>query len=283
MAKLSTKTDARPSYQFYPDDWLGDQALKLCSLTSRGLWQDMNCIMFNSPKRGYLLKPNGSKYEAKDLARVTGASEQEVSTCLAELTSNEVCSTTSDGVIYCRRMVRDQAVRDARAEAGRKGGLFRPGSKSEANGEANTKQTPRTPSSSPSPSPSPDSERNSEGDGAKTRDPTPTPLPVRKRTKTPEGARQTAVQMIRAMAAERDVPWPVILERAGGGPPWKPATVTALKAWLKPLPRYTDAELDQRRRSRRAKEAGTSSGPRAGPRQIGFVIGDLCKSEEASP
>ena len=42
MGKMrrSNKPDARPSFQFYPDDWLADAGLRMGSFAARGLWID---------------------------------------------------------------------------------------------------------------------------------------------------------------------------------------------------------------------------------------------------
>ena len=44
----------RPSFQFYPSDWLRDTALRSCSMGARGLWMDMICYMHEGNPYGYL-------------------------------------------------------------------------------------------------------------------------------------------------------------------------------------------------------------------------------------
>ena len=117
----------RPAYQFYPGDWLNDTGLRACSLAARGLWIDMNCIMHQGHPYGYLT------WSAKDrdedvlrpipdgvLARIVGSREEEVVPLLAELEDAGVFSRTADGVIYSRRMVRDENARESRAAGGYK-------------------------------------------------------------------------------------------------------------------------------------------------------------------
>lgn len=82
----------------------------------------------------------------------------------------------------------------------------------------------------------------------------------------PAPPRQHPEAMIRDMALTRDVPWDQVLERAGGPPPWAAHTVTELRAWLQPLPRFTEAQLDQRRASRRQRD-----GPPGQPVHVGEV------------
>ena len=44
----------RPSFQFYPSDWLRDTALRSCSTGARGLWMDMICFMHEGSPYGHL-------------------------------------------------------------------------------------------------------------------------------------------------------------------------------------------------------------------------------------
>jgi len=82
----------------------------------------------------------------------------------------------------------------------------------------------------------------------------------------PAPPRQHPEAMIRDMALPRDVPWDLVLEHAGGPPPWAAHTVTELRAWLQPQPRFTEAQLDQRRASRRQRD-----GPPGQPVHVGEV------------
>lgn len=110
-----------PAFQFYPGDWLKDPAVRSVSLAARGLWIDMLCLMHESPRRGYLQHANGKPVTAEQLARMTGCSTDEVSRLLQELENAGVFSCTEHGVIYSRRMIRDEHIRQVRREAGKKG------------------------------------------------------------------------------------------------------------------------------------------------------------------
>ncbi len=111
-----------PWLQFYPNDWLADPAVRSCSVAARGLWMDMLSLMHLSARRGYLLAATGTPLTPEQLARLTGCSAEEVSRLLAELRTSGVFSCTDDGVIFSRRMVRDESKREKCADAGRKGG-----------------------------------------------------------------------------------------------------------------------------------------------------------------
>lgn len=116
------KTDKRPSLQFYPGDWKKDPAVTCLSLQSKGLWLEMLLLMFESPERGYLKHASGNPIGDEQLARMVGASVQEVRKCLAEMKLAGTYSVSDDGIIFCRRMVRDEQIAKIRRDAGKLGG-----------------------------------------------------------------------------------------------------------------------------------------------------------------
>ena len=130
MSKRQIKSDARrPSYQFYPHDWLSDIGLQSCSLAAQGLWIRMNCYMHQGHPYGYLtfapkdgdkdiLTPILRPMQPAVLARMVGADLATVSELLQELEDAGVFSRTPENVIFSRRMVRDEEVRQARANGG---------------------------------------------------------------------------------------------------------------------------------------------------------------------
>ena len=111
----------RPSFQFYPSDWLRDTALRTCSVGARGLWMDMICYMHEGTPYGHL-KVGEKVILASNLAVMVGATLSEVEGWLDELRTARVFDTTEDGTIYSRRMIRDETIRNLRAEGGKKGG-----------------------------------------------------------------------------------------------------------------------------------------------------------------
>lgn len=111
----------RPSFQMYPGDWRRDTGLMSCSLTARGLWHEMMMLMHDGEPYGHL-KVGSKVILPPNLARMVGATLEEVESCLAELEEADVFSRLGDGTIYCRRMVRDEKVRQARAAGGKLGG-----------------------------------------------------------------------------------------------------------------------------------------------------------------
>jgi hypothetical protein len=153
----------RPSFQFYPDSWLSAPELRRCSAATRGIWIDLVSLMHSGEPYGHLTT-GAAPFTVQEIARVTGESVGKVKAAVAELERNGVCSRTDGGVLFCRRMVRDEEVRETRAAGGHlgashgaKGGRPR---KSEEDGKGFSK-TPsrgagrgsrRNPPSSPTPS-----------------------------------------------------------------------------------------------------------------------------------
>lgn len=111
----------RPSFQFYPADWLRDTALRTCSEGARGVWMDMLCYMHEGYPYGHL-KVNCKVILSPTLARMVGCAEPVLEGYLAELRSAGVVQVDRDGCYYSKRMVRDEIVREARAAGGSRGG-----------------------------------------------------------------------------------------------------------------------------------------------------------------
>ena len=111
----------RPSFQFYPGDWLRDPALRSCSPAARGLWIDMLCLMHEGTPYGYL-KVNLKVILPDKLARMTGLTFDEAERLLFELEEAGVFSRDKSGCIFSRRMIQDEEIRKKRAAGGFKGG-----------------------------------------------------------------------------------------------------------------------------------------------------------------
>lgn len=97
---------SQPWIKFYPRDWRGDQALRLVSLTARGLWIEMLCIMHEASPYGHFLV-GGQPVSDDALARVVGSSVEEVQALLVELRTAGVFRHTRAGVVYSKRMTDD--------------------------------------------------------------------------------------------------------------------------------------------------------------------------------
>lgn len=141
----------RPSFQFYPSDWLRDTALRSCSTGARGLWIDMICYMHEGNPYGHL-KVGDKVILPINLARMVGETLEVVESWLQELKHAGVYDLTSDGVIISRRMIRDENLRKIRAAGGKLGGnpnLMQPKEDNpKVNHEDKQKPTPSSSSSS---------------------------------------------------------------------------------------------------------------------------------------
>ncbi len=111
----------RPAFQFYPADWRKDVELQSCSMAAQGLWINMMCVAHECEPYGHLTV-NGKAMNAAQIGRQVGLSPKEAETLVRELVENGVARRTDDGVIYSARMVKDERLRNIRAESGRLGG-----------------------------------------------------------------------------------------------------------------------------------------------------------------
>ena len=143
----------RPAFQFYPADWRKDSALQSCSLSAQGLWINLMCVMHECDRYGHL-SVNDKPMTTAQISRISGISPKECQKILDELEGAGVFSRLPDGMIFSRRMVKDENLRNVRADAGRLGGnpaLLKHKDNQEDNQTDNlsVKQSP-TPSSSSS-------------------------------------------------------------------------------------------------------------------------------------
>lgn len=111
----------RPSFQFYPSDWLRATDLRTCSVGARGLWIDIMCYMHEGSPYG-TLKVGNKVILPANLAVMVGATLAEVECWLHELESAGVFDRDDSGCIVSRRMIRDENLRNIRASGGKKGG-----------------------------------------------------------------------------------------------------------------------------------------------------------------
>src|SRR5690606_7390963 len=92
----------------------------MCSLAARGLWIEMLALMHEANPCGHLLV-NGIAPNAQQLSVLVG-SPADVSDLIGELESVDVFSRTDSGVIYSRRMTRDEVKSEEAKANGARGG-----------------------------------------------------------------------------------------------------------------------------------------------------------------
>ncbi|WP_210514943.1 hypothetical protein [Hymenobacter terricola] len=111
-----------PAIQFYPGDWHKDQGVQALDLAHRGAWFELLLMMHDSDERGVLLV-NGVPMPDAVIARRLGLDNQSANQILTTLLTYGVASRRdADGALFCRRMVKDENLRQIRSEAGKKGG-----------------------------------------------------------------------------------------------------------------------------------------------------------------
>lgn len=107
----------------------------MLSFAARGLWFDMLCIMSEADPRGYLVVRDGLSPRLTppltgglraitnpQLARILGGSVDEIDGLIREIEEAGVSSRDDRGLIFSRRIVRDEHVRQCNRINGRKGG-----------------------------------------------------------------------------------------------------------------------------------------------------------------
>lgn len=107
-----------PAFQFYVKDWLSDPELQCVSASTKGIWIDALCYMWEAPERGKL---TGTKEELGKLLRATNG---DFSTFMEDLKNHKFCdieyNENCDSVTPChkkmtlinRRMVREEKAKD---------------------------------------------------------------------------------------------------------------------------------------------------------------------------
>jgi hypothetical protein len=111
----------RPAFQFYPKDWRSDVQLRSCSVAARGLWVDLMCLMHDGKPYGTLTL-HGKIMPDLTAAQLIGLPLTTYRKLLKELETIGVSSRTETGILFSRRMMKDEHIRQIRAAAGGAGG-----------------------------------------------------------------------------------------------------------------------------------------------------------------
>ncbi|MGB3882019.1 MAG: hypothetical protein WA955_15725 [Diaphorobacter nitroreducens] len=116
----SAEKTKRPAFQFYPADWRKDVELQSCSMAAQGLWINAMCVAHECEPYGHLMV-NGKPMTCAQLGRQVGLSQKETETLVTELLDAGVAKKGADGALFSKRMVQDEATRNARASGGKEG------------------------------------------------------------------------------------------------------------------------------------------------------------------
>ena len=116
-------TDKLPALHFYTGDLWKDDGAMLLDCEERGAWIQMLFIMHDNPQRRGYLEINNKPYPNDALARKIGISSEKIEKILEKIIEFGVGSVEKKtGILYSRRMVRDEEKRQALANNGKKGG-----------------------------------------------------------------------------------------------------------------------------------------------------------------
>lgn len=111
-----------PAIQFYPADWRKDPGVQSLSFHDRGIWFEILCLMHESDQRGKLLL-NGKPMPDEALSRLLGLDKQVLTKAITSLLEYGVASRDEEtGALVCRRMIRDDQLRQTRKTCGKLGG-----------------------------------------------------------------------------------------------------------------------------------------------------------------
>lgn len=115
------KTNKLPALQFYPGDWRKDIGVQSLSFHDRGVWFELLMLMHESECRGALVL-SGKPMSDDAVARVLGMPSASLKKTVSTLLDTGVASRREDGALICRRMVKDEALRQTRKACGSLGG-----------------------------------------------------------------------------------------------------------------------------------------------------------------
>jgi len=68
-----------PAFQFYVKDWLSDPELRMASHSTKGIWIDLLCFMWESSERGLV---SGT---IKQLEKLVGATDEDFTLFMTEI------------------------------------------------------------------------------------------------------------------------------------------------------------------------------------------------------
>lgn len=118
-----------PAMPFYFGDWRKAPEIRALDLDVRMIWFEIIGYMWESTERGYLTL-NGKPVITPVISKMVGVDITEMEKALHQMEQFNVYSKREDGAIYCRKMIRDEELRQLKAKAGRKGMKKRYGKKS---------------------------------------------------------------------------------------------------------------------------------------------------------
>lgn len=116
--------DKKPYYRWYPGDLRRDAAVQSCAWDIRAVWREMLDLMHDGEPRGFLTAGGVPIKTGKELSIAIGGGIPAglCQRAIDMVKAKRICGVTEEGVIFSRRMVRDEELDKVRGEGGSKGG-----------------------------------------------------------------------------------------------------------------------------------------------------------------
>lgn len=92
--------------KFFWNEWRNDGLLQSCSLVTKGFWMDILSLMFCSERRGYL-QINNRPMTVLEISKLIHCDTRTVKRQIEILIEKKICSVDEMGVIFSRRMARE--------------------------------------------------------------------------------------------------------------------------------------------------------------------------------
>jgi hypothetical protein len=109
-----------PAMPFYLGDWRKAPEVRALDLDVRMIWFEMIGLMWESTERGYLTL-NNKPVSSSVITRMLGVDITQFERAIRQMEEFNVFSKREDGAIYCRKMVRDEEIRQLKSHAGKEG------------------------------------------------------------------------------------------------------------------------------------------------------------------
>ncbi len=108
-----------PYVKWFFSDWISDT--RGLSLEAKGAWMDILSLLHDGDPYGHLAV-NGKERSIESVARIIGTTPKILKPLIDEMEENGLFSRSEEGVIFSRRMVRENYLRKVRGGGGFKGG-----------------------------------------------------------------------------------------------------------------------------------------------------------------
>ena len=120
--KKGHRSSKKPAFQLYPGDWKKDPGVQCLDLEHKGAWIELMLTMHESENIGRLII-NGRPMPINGIANILAVSEEKAQKIIDKILELGVASKDpKTGIIYSRRMIRDQKLSQIRRVSGSLGG-----------------------------------------------------------------------------------------------------------------------------------------------------------------